>query len=114
MTLRSLLPLQFLLVAALPAADLPIREVTLYKHGVASFQRSGELKPGETVRIDFKPADMNDVLKSLTITDRSGGKISGVRYDSSEPVEKKLEDFPFKVVCTNGPKAFRSPAIEVT
>jgi hypothetical protein len=106
MTLRSLLPLQFFVAAALPAADLPIREVTLYKHGVASFQRSGELKPGETVRIDFKPEDMNDVLKSLTITDRNGGKVNGVRYDSSEPLEKRLEDFPFKVGGGTGLAAF--------
>jgi hypothetical protein len=106
MTLRSLLPLQFLVAAALPAADLPIREVTLYKHGVASFARSGELKPGETVRIDFKPADMNDVLKSLTITDRNGGKVNGVRYDSSEPLEKRLEDFPFKIGGGTGLAAF--------
>lgn len=106
MTLRSLLPLQFLVAAALPAADLPIREVTLYKHGVASFERSGELKPGETVKLDFKPEDMNDVLKSLTITDRSGGKVNGVRYDSSEPLEKRLEDFPFKVGGGTGLAAF--------
>jgi hypothetical protein len=106
MTLGSLLPLHVLVAAALPAADLPIREVTLYKHGVASFERSGELKPGETVRIDFKPADMNDVLKSLTITDRNGGKINGVRYDSSEPLEKRLEDFPFKVGGGTGLAAF--------
>jgi hypothetical protein len=106
MTLGRLLPLQFFVVAALPAADLPIREVTLYKHGVASFERSGELKAGETVKLDFKPADMNDVLKSLTITDRNGGKINGVRYDSSEPLEKKLEDFPFKVGGGTGLAAF--------
>ena len=106
MTLRSLLPLQFLVAAALPAADLPIREVTLYKHGVASFERSGELKPGETVKLDFKPEDMNDVLKSLTITDRNGGKVNGVRYDSSEPLEKRLEDFPFKVGGGTGLAAF--------
>ena len=79
------------------AADLPIREVTLYKHGVGYFERAGELKPGDTARLDFKAADMNDVLKSLTITDRSGGKISGVRYDASDPLEKRLEDFPFQV-----------------
>ncbi|HTD42791.1 MAG TPA: DUF4139 domain-containing protein [Bryobacteraceae bacterium] len=106
MTLGSLLPLHVLVAAVLPAADLPIREVTLYKHGVASFERSGELKPGETVRIDFKPADMNDVLKSLTITDRNGGKINGVRYDSSEPLEKRLEDFPFKIGGGTGLAAF--------
>ena len=106
MTLGSLLSLQFFVAAALPAADLPIREVTLYKHGVASFERSGDVKAGETVKLDFKPADMNDVLKSLTIVDRNGGKVSGVRYDSSEPLEKRLEDFPFKAGGGIGLAAF--------
>jgi hypothetical protein len=81
--------------APLFAADLPVREVILYKHGVGFFERSGELKPGETARLDFKAGDMNDVLKSLTITDRDGGKIGGVRYDASESLDKRLEDFPF-------------------
>jgi hypothetical protein len=92
MTIRTLL-----VVLSVPAAaaDLPVREVTLYKHGVAYFQRSGDLKAGETVKLDFKAGDMNDVLKSLTLTDRSGAKITGVRYDASEPVQKRLEDFPF-------------------
>jgi len=39
----------------LPAADLPIREVTLDKPGAAHFERSGEMKPGETVGLGFKP-----------------------------------------------------------
>ncbi len=87
----------WLLVPVLSAADLPITEVTLYKHGVAHLERSGELKPGETARLDFKPDDMNDVLKSLTVTDRNGGKVNGVRYDSSDPLEKRLQDFPFQL-----------------
>ncbi|HVO98340.1 MAG TPA: DUF4139 domain-containing protein [Bryobacteraceae bacterium] len=83
------------------AADLPIREVILYKHGVGFFERAGSLAPGDTARIDFKADDMNDVLKSLTITDRSGGKIGGVRYDASEPLEERLKDFPFQVGSGN-------------
>ena len=79
------------------AADLPIREVILYKHGVGYFERAGELRAGETARLDFKASDMNDVLKSLTIVDRSGGVIGGVRYDAAEPLEKRLQDFPFAV-----------------
>src|SRR5580698_10656657 len=82
------------LISATRAADLPVREVILYKHGVGYFERAGELKAGETARLDFKAGDMNDVLKSLTIT---GGKIAGVRYDASETLEKRLEDFPFAV-----------------
>ena len=89
--------LTLILAAQLPAADLPIREVILYKHGVGFFERGGKLEAGDTARIDFKADDMNDVLKSLTITDRSGGKISGVRYDASEPLEERLKNFPFAV-----------------
>src|SRR5579871_6668165 len=79
------------------AADLPIREVILFKHGVGFYARSGELKPGETARLDFKAEDMNDVLKSLTINDSKGGKVAAVRYDASEALEKRLQDFPFAV-----------------
>src|ERR1700684_1657585 len=83
--------------AVVGAADLPIREVILYKHGVGFFERAGKLEAGDTARIDFKAEDMNDVLKSLTITDRSGGKVSGVRYDASEPLEERLKNFPLAV-----------------
>jgi hypothetical protein len=78
------------------AADIPIRQVILYKSGVGYFERAGRLGPGESGRLDFKASDMNDVLKSLTVEDQ-GGKVTGLRYDSSEPLEKKLADFPFKI-----------------
>src|SRR5580693_4451367 len=87
--------LALLLLSLTQAAELPVREAILFKHGVGFFERSGELKPGETARLDFKAGDMNDVLKSLTISDRNGGKIDGVRYDASESLDKRLEDFPF-------------------
>jgi hypothetical protein len=79
------------------AADIPIHQVILYKSGVGYFERAGTLSPGESARLDFKASDMNDVLKSLTLEDRNGGKVSGLRYDSSEPLEQKLADFPFKI-----------------
>jgi hypothetical protein len=64
---------------------------------VGYFERSGDLAPGESARLDFKAADMDDVLKSLTIEEKGGGKISGLRYDSSEPLAHKLADFPFQL-----------------
>ena len=85
------------LVFSLSAAELPVRQVILYKHGVGYFERSGELAAGESARLDFKAAEMNDVLKSLTIEEKGGGKISGLRYDSSEPLEKKLAGYPFRL-----------------
>ena len=82
--------------ASLLAAELPVRQVILYKHGVGYFERSGTLAAGESARLDFKAGEMNDVLKSLTLDEKGGtGKIRGVRYDSSEPLEQKLGEFPF-------------------
>src|SRR2546423_3760428 len=82
--------------AASFGADLPVRQVVLYKHGVGYFERSGELAPGESAHLDFRATEMDDVLKSLTIDDK-GGKITGLRYDSSEPLAHKLADFPFQL-----------------
>ena len=78
-------------------AELPIKEVVLYKHGVGFFERSGTLGPGESARLDFNASDMNDVLKSLTVEERGGGKISGLRYDSMDPLSHRLAGFPFQI-----------------
>src|SRR5580692_11477542 len=79
------------------AAELPVRQVVLYKHGVGYFERAGDLAAGESARLDFKAAEMNDVLKSLTIEEKGGGKITGLRYDASEPLAQRLSDFPFQL-----------------
>ncbi|MGA2184902.1 MAG: DUF4139 domain-containing protein [Bryobacteraceae bacterium] len=92
-----IIPVSVLSLATALAADLPVREVILYKSGVGYFARSGQLAPGEGARLDFKATDMNDVLKSLTVADDSGTPIRGLRYDSSEPLEQKLADFPFTI-----------------
>ncbi len=85
-----------LLVAGLAAADLRVKQVVLYKNGVGYFERSGELASGEAARLQFKASEMNDVLKSLTVEDRSG-KVVSLRYDSSEPAGQKLREFPFQL-----------------
>ena len=92
-TLAVLMPTFSLLAAA---AELPVRTVVLYKHGVGFFEREGQLGPGESARLDFQAGEMNDVLKSLTVNDQ-GGKVTGLRYDSSVPLSQKLTDFPFAI-----------------
>src|SRR5258708_5093984 len=96
---RTTSPLRVALFASASgvAADLPVRQVVLYKHGVGYFERAGQLGPGESARLDFKAAEMNDVLKSLTIEEKGGGKITGLRYDSSEPLAQRLAEFPFQL-----------------
>ncbi len=87
---------QLLFLCALPlAAELPVREVILFKHGVGYFGRAGNVKPGETVRLDLEAAQMDDVLKSLVLRDGGGAGVSALRYDSSEPLEGKLGKFSF-------------------
>lgn len=88
------------IMAAAPSAaqdtELPVRRVVLYKHGVGFFERSAEVASGSAIRLQFKAEEMDDVLKSLTIDSRAGA-VAGVRYDSNEPLEKKLENFPFRL-----------------
>ena len=88
----------FLFAAAiLTAADLPVTQVVLYKHGIGFFERSGHLAAGESARLEFNADDMNDVLKSLLIEERGGGKIAALRYDSMDPLSHALEQFPFQI-----------------
>jgi hypothetical protein len=69
----------------------------LYKHGVAFFERAGELGAGESARLEFKASEMDDVLKSLTIRQEGGDGVSAVQYDSADPLEKRLENYSFRV-----------------
>jgi hypothetical protein len=104
--MKRLFPLTAVCMANALAADIPIREIILYKSGVGYFERAGTLSPGESARLDFKATDMNDVLKSLTLQDRDGGKVTGLRYDSSETLEQKLSEFPFTILNTGPLSSF--------
>ena len=79
------------------AAELPVKRVVLYKHGVGYFERSGTLGAGESARLDFKASEMNDVLKSLTLQISGGGKIAALRYDASEAMAVQLKKFPMRL-----------------
>lgn len=62
-------------------AELPVREMTLYKHGVGFFRREGEVT-GEEVALTFRHDAINDVLKSLVVFDRAEGKVLGIHYQT--------------------------------
>jgi hypothetical protein len=96
-TMTRLLPYLTVFLAATQAAELPVREVILYKSGVGYFERQGQIAAGESARLNFKAEEMNDVLKSLAISDLNGGKFTGLRYDSALPLNLKLGEFPFKL-----------------
>src|SRR5690349_18864622 len=77
--------------------NIPVKHVILYKHGIGFFEREGAVGTGEEARLDFKATDMNDVLKSLTVHDTSGKRISSIRYDSNETLTQRLAKFPFSL-----------------
>jgi hypothetical protein len=69
---------------------LPVTRVILYKNGVAYFEHSGHVRDSQQVNVDFTTAQLNDVLKSLTVLDLGKGRITGVSYNSTAPLEKRL------------------------
>jgi len=72
------------------AAKLPVRRVVLYKNGVGYFEHLGRVRGSQDVHVDFTSAQLNDVLKSLTVLDLSGGRITGVDYNSEAPLARRL------------------------
>lgn len=86
--IRSLL---LLAVAAftLHAAELSVSRVVLYKNGLALFERSGKVEPGEAIRLEFKKSEMDDVLKTLVL-DSTGSAITNLRYQLDEPLATRL------------------------
>jgi hypothetical protein len=79
------------------AAKLPVRRVVLYKNGVGYFEHLGRVRGNQEVHVDFTSAQLNDVLKSLTVLDLSGGKISGVDYNSEAPLARRLATLRFNL-----------------
>jgi hypothetical protein len=78
-------------VAAQGAEKLPVRRVVLYKNGIGYFEHTGRVTGNQELTIEFTSAQLNDVLKSLTVLDLSGGKISGVGYNSVAPISEQLK-----------------------
>lgn len=73
------------------AADgLPIRRVILYKSGVGYFEHVGSVTGSSDVVIPFTSAQLNDVLKSVTVLDLDGGSIANITYNSIAPVAQRL------------------------
>jgi hypothetical protein len=76
--------------AADTAARLPITRVILYKNGVGYFEHAGRVRDSQDVNVDFTTAQLNDVLKSLTVLDLGKGRITGVSYNSNAPLDRRL------------------------
>src|SRR3954452_10278761 len=75
------------------AALLPVSQVVLFSSGVGYFQREGTVEGDQRIDLSFPAAEVNDLIKSLTLRDLDGGRIDAVSYDSNVPVERTLQSF---------------------
>ncbi len=71
----------------------PIRQLTLYKHGVAFVQRQAATT-GERIDLVFRAEEVNDALKSLLVLDRRGGRVLGMHYGTPADAEARLATSP--------------------
>ncbi|MBS0657645.1 MAG: DUF4139 domain-containing protein [Verrucomicrobia bacterium] len=82
-----------------PATDLPVKEIALFSSGVGYFQHEGPVKDNARVELQFKTAQINDILKSLVPRDLGGGTVSTVTYPSQDPIEKTLRSFQVDITA---------------
>lgn len=55
------------------------------------------MQGAQEVSVSFTSGQLDDVLKSLTVLDLNGGRVTGIGYDSAAPVAKQLEELRLKV-----------------
>jgi hypothetical protein len=104
-----------------PAGDggarLPVKRVVLYKNGVGYFEHSARVRETQELNIDFTTAQLNDVLKSLTVVDLGEGRISSVRYNSIAPLDERLKalrlPFAERITRADYLAALRGARVEV-
>jgi hypothetical protein len=77
-----------------PSAQLPVRRVVLYKNGVGYFEHFGRVTGNQALTIDFTSSQLDDALQSLTALDLGGGRITGVGYNSTTPLDQQLKNIP--------------------
>lgn len=77
--------------------NLPVQRVVLYKNGIGYFEHVGTVRDTQDIPISFTSGQLNDVLKSLTVLDLNGGRIAGVTYGSSAPLDRQLGELRLPV-----------------
>ncbi len=88
--------------AALPAPaqqglDLPVTSITLYRSGVASYERRGTVVGDVKARMSVEADQINDLLKSMVLLDLDGGRVEAVSYESRDPLGRRLSSFAIDI-----------------
>jgi len=78
--------------APAPAAvELPLESITLFSSGVGFFRHAGPVPAGGEVTLEFTADELNDVLKSLSLTGAGGG--ASVSYPGQADLDQRLSGF---------------------
>ncbi len=100
-----------------PRSALPITRVVLYQNGVGYFEREGTLE-GNRLTLQVRPSQINDLLKSLTIVDRSSGRALSVSLPLEKSADQALSELPEQVRHASGLlellTVFRGARVEVS
>ena len=84
------------------AERLVLKKVALFNTGVGYFQLRGTMPAGKSCDLYIKGDQMNDLLKSLTVINLSGGQINSIDYDNSKTAGQKLDEFNFHLQKEQG------------
>ncbi|MCC6357668.1 MAG: hypothetical protein IT450_02905 [Phycisphaerales bacterium] len=80
------------LTPTLFAADLEVRRVALFSSGVAYFECEATITDSGSAELNFRAAQINDVIKSLIVDDKAGTG-AFISYASQAPIERTLKSF---------------------
>ena len=71
---------------------ISVKKVIIFKHGVSYYILEGSVKGKDTLELEFKNDEMDDVLKSLFVLDTSEkGYISSISYDAALETSQLLK-----------------------
>jgi len=79
-------------------SPLPIKQVTVFTSGVSYIERDGAVTGDASVPLTFRMAQINDLLKSLTLID-SQGQVQPVIYGARDPIGRTLQSFAIDVTA---------------
>ncbi len=98
LALLTLAPHAFAQAQTTPPSPLPIKQVTVFTSGVSYIERDGTVTGDATVPLTFRTAQINDLLKSMTLID-SQGQVQPVIYGARDPIGRTLQSFAIDVTA---------------
>lgn len=92
--IAPLLAASVLSSAAVFADDIPVNRVILSTSGLANFEHSARVKDNTKVEFPVRFQQVDDILKSMVVFDRSG-RLGSVTLPGKQPLTEAFRDLPF-------------------